>query len=500
MNLTSWLKAYPDAAAVAPLALLLVLACAVAIVDLFVTDPQRRVSYWLAQLSLLAVLVVSLAWFDNGFTIYAMQRMIVADPMGHLLGVFATLAAMVSLAYTRPYAADREMLKGELFSLSMFSLLGILVMLAANNFLIVYLGVELMSLSLYSLVAMRRDDIGATEAAMKYFVLGALSSGFLLYGLSMMYGATGSLDIGEVYKAIGTGQINHAVLSLGTVFVVAGLAFKLGAVPFHMWVPDVYQGSPTGVTLMIGAAPKLAAFAITIRLLVEGMIGLGLEWQQMIVFLSVASMVLGNLAAIAQTNLKRMLAYSTIAQIGFMLLGLCPTVVNVNTISAANGYSSSLFYVITDVLTTLGTFGTILLLSRHGHEADRIDDFRGLARRSPWFAGVMAIFMFSLAGIPPTVGFYAKLAVLQALVSTNVTGFIWLAVVAVLLSLLGAYYYLRVVKVMYFDEPVDTRPIEARGDVRALLSANGAAILLLGILPGGLMALCVRAIVQALTT
>ena len=500
MNLTSWLKAYPDAAAVAPLALLLTLACAVALVDLFVRDPQRRVSYRLAQLSLLAVLGLSLAYFDKGFTIYAMQRMIVADPMGHLLGVFATLAAMVSLAYARPYAADRDMLKGELFSLSMFSLLGILVMLEANNFLIVYLGVELMSLSLYALVAMRRDDIGATEAAMKYFVLGALSSGFLLYGLSMMYGATGSLDIGEVYKAIGTGQINRGVLSLGTVFVVAGLAFKLGAVPFHMWVPDVYQGSPTGVTLMIGAAPKLAAFAITIRLLVEGMIGLGLEWQQMIVFLSIASMVLGNLAAIAQTNLKRMLAYSTIAQIGFMLLGLCPTVVNVNTISAANGYSSSLFYVITDVLTTLGTFGTILLLSRQGHEADRIDDFRGLARRSPWFAGVMAIFMFSLAGIPPTVGFYAKLAVLQALVSTNVTGFIWLAVIAVVLSLLGAYYYLRVVKVMYFDEPVDLRPIEARGDVRALLSANGAAILLLGILPGGLMALCVRAIVQALGT
>jgi NADH-quinone oxidoreductase subunit N len=500
MNLTSWLKAYPEAAAVAPLALLLVLACVVAMADLFVRDPQRRVTYWLAQLSLLAVLILSLAYFDNGFTIYAMQRMLVADPMGHLLGVFATLAAMVSLAYARPYAADRDMLKGELFSLSMFSLLGILVMLAANNFLIVYLGVELMSLSLYALTAMRRDDIGATEAAMKYFVLGALSSGFLLYGLSMMYGATGSLDLGEVYKAIGTGQINRAVLSLGTVFVVAGLAFKLGAVPFHMWVPDVYQGSPTGVTLMIGAAPKLAAFAITIRLLVEGMIGLGLEWQQMLVFLSLASMVLGNLAAIAQTNLKRMLAYSTIAQIGFMLLGLCPTVVNLNTISAANGYSSSLFYVITDVLTTLGTFGTILLLSRHGHEADRIDDFRGLARRSPWFAGVMAIFMFSLAGIPPTVGFYAKLAVLQALVSTNVAGFIWLAAIAVVLSLLGAYYYLRVVKVMYFDEPVDTRPIEARGDVRALLSANGAAILLLGILPGGLMALCVRAIVQALGT
>jgi NADH-quinone oxidoreductase subunit N len=426
--------------------------------------------------------------------------MIVADPMGHLLGVFAALAAMVSLCYARPYALARDMLKGELFSLSLFSLLGILVMFAANSFLVIYLGLELMSLSLYALVAMRRDDTGATEAAMKYFVLGALASGFLLYGLSMMYGATGSLDIGEVFKAIGTGQINRSVLSLGTVFVVAGLAFKLGAVPFHMWVPDVYQGSPSAITLLLGAAPKLAAFAITIRLLVEGMLGLAVDWQQMLVFLSVASMALGNLAAIAQSNIKRLLAYSTIAQIGFMMLGLCPGVVNNNTISAGNGYSSSLFYVITDVLTTLGTFGTIMLLSRQGHEAERIEDFRGLGRRSPWYAGVMAIFMFSLAGIPPTVGFYAKLAVLQALVSTNVAGYIWLAAIAVVLSLLGAYYYLRVVKVMYFDEPVDERPIVASFDVRAVLSANGAAILLLGILPGGLMAICVRAIVQALTT
>jgi NADH-quinone oxidoreductase subunit N len=500
MTFQDWLKAYPDAAALAPLALLLVLACIISVVDLFVTDPNRRVTYWLTQVSLGAVALLSLSYFNNGFTIYAMQRMIVADPMGHLLGVFAALAAMVSLCYARPYAFDRDMLKGELFSLSLFSLLGILVMLAANSFLVIYLGLELMSLSLYALVAMRRDDTGATEAAMKYFVLGALASGFLLYGLSMMYGATGSLDIGEVFKAIGTGQINRSVLSLGTVFVVAGLAFKLGAVPFHMWVPDVYQGSPSAITLLLGAAPKLAAFAITIRLLVEGMLGLAVDWQQMLVFLSVASMALGNLAAIAQSNIKRMLAYSTIAQIGFMLLGLCPGVVNNNTISAGNGYSSSLFYVITDVLTTLGTFGTIMLLSRHGHEAERIDDFRGLGKRSPWYAGVMAIFMFSLAGIPPTVGFYAKLAVLQALVSTNVTGYIWLAVIAVVLSLLGAYYYLRVVKVMYFDAPTEDKPIVAAFDVRAVLSANGAAILLLGILPGGLMALCVRAIVQALST
>src|SRR5215203_5827274 len=432
----NWQAVYP----VLPEIALLVMACIVALTDLWVPGRDRIVTYCIAQTSLAAIALGQLWFFYEGATYYAMQRMVVADPMGHLLGLFATLAMMTTLVYTRPYAVSRDILKGELFTLSMF---GILVMLAANNFLVVYLGLELMSLSLYALVAMRRDDTGATEAAMKYFVLGALASGFLLYGLSMMYGATGSLEISEVFKAIGTGRINRAVLVLGTVFVVAGLAFKLGAVPFHMWVPDVYQGAPTSMTLLVGGAPKLAAFAITIRLLVEGMIGVALDWQQMLVLLSLASMLLGNLAAIAQTNLKRMLAYSTIAQIGFMLLGLCPGVVSGNTVSAGNAYSSAMFYVITDVLTTLGTFGMIMLLSRAGHEAERIDDFRGLARRSPWFAGIMAVFMFSLAGIPPTVGFYAKLAVLQALVSTNVPGLIWLAVAAVVLSLLGAYYYLR---------------------------------------------------------
>nr|MDQ2736182.1 NADH-quinone oxidoreductase subunit N [Pseudomonadota bacterium] len=316
----------------------------------------------------------------------------------------------------------------------------------------------------------------------------------------MMYGATGTLEIPEVFKAIGTGQINRAVLILGTVFVVAGIAFKLGAVPFHMWVPDVYEGAPTAATLLVGGAPKLAAFAIAIRLLVEGMLGLAVDWQQMLVLLSVASMLLGNLAAIAQSNIKRMLAYSTIAQVGFMLLGLCPGVVSGNTVSASNAYSSAMFYVVTDVLTTLGTFGMIMLLSRDGHEAELIDDFRGLAKRSPWFAGVMAVFMFSLAGIPPTVGFYAKLAVLQAVVSTNVPGFIWLAVVAVVLSLLGAFYYLRIVKVMYFEEPVDLQPIAGSNDARLLLSLNGAAVLLLGILPGGLMTMCAQAIVQMFAT
>jgi NADH-quinone oxidoreductase subunit N len=357
-----------------------------------------------------------------------------------------------------------------------------------------------MSLSLYALVALRRDHAPATEAAMKYFVLGALASGFLLYGLSMMYGATRSLDIPSVFNAIATGQIDKAVMVLGLVFVVSGLAFKLGAVPFHMWIPDVYQGAPTAVTVLVAGAPKLAAFAITIRLLVEGMSGLAVDWQQMLIVLAVASMTLGNLAAIAQSNLKRMLAYSTISQMGFMLLGLTPTVVSGNTLSAANGYSSSMFYVLTYVFTTLGTFGIVMLLSRHGHEAEQIDDLRGLARRSPWYAAVMAIFMFSLAGIPPTVGFYAKLAVLQALVSTNLALYIWLAVIAVLLSLVAAFYYLRMVKVMYFEEPLDTRPIVSTGEVRTLLSLNGAAVLVFGILPGGLMAMCAQAIVKALGT
>ena len=486
--------------AVSPEIILLVMALVVTMVDLWVTHPQRTPTYLLTQATLAVVALMHLNAFNEGATVYAMQRMVVADPMGHLLGFFASAAVMISLVYARSYADSRDMLKGELFTLSMFSLLGICVMQSANNLLVVYLGLELMTLSLYALVAMRRDHADATEAAMKYFVLGALASGFLLYGLSMMYGATGSLDIAEIFKAIGTGQINKSVLVFGTVFVVSGLAFKLGAVPFHMWVPDVYHGAPTAVTLLIAGAPKLAAFAITIRLLVEGMSGLGADWQQMLIVLSIGSMLIGNVVAIAQTNLKRMLAYSSIAQMGFMLLGFTPTVVHVNTFSAANGYSSSMFYMVSYVLTTLGSFGMIMLLSRQGFESEQIDDLKGLAKRSPWFAGVMAVLMFSLAGLPPTVGFYAKLAVLQAVVSTNVTGYIVLAVVAVLLSLVGAFYYLRVVKVMYFDEPTDRQPIVSSREVSLVLSLNGAAVLVFGLLPDGLMTVCREAIVKALAT
>jgi NADH-quinone oxidoreductase subunit N len=491
----NWLAIYPEI-------WLLAMACAILLADLFFTDPLRRPTFWLTQGSIAVFALLHLLAFNDGRTVYALGGLAVMDPMGHLLAFFAGLATMVTLAYAQPTLAARDMLKGEFHTLALFVLLGISVMCSANNFLVVYLGLELMSLSLYALTALRRDHAVSTEAAMKYFVLGALASGFLLYGLSMMYGATGSLEIPKVFEAIATGKINQAVLVFGVVFVVAGLAFKLGAVPFHMWVPDVYQGAPTAVTLLIGSAPKFAAFAITMRLLVEGMLGLAVDWQQMLIVLAVGSLLLGNLAAIAQSNLKRMLAYSTIAQIGFVLLALSAGVVSGNTLSAGNAYSSAMFYLVTYVLTTLGTFGVILYLSRQGFESEHIDDLAGLNQRAPWLAGVMTIFMFSLAGIPPLVGFYAKLAVLQALVSTNVTLYLGLAIFAVLVSLVGAFYYLRVVKVMYFDAPKQDMPaLEAHSTgVTTLLALNGVAVLAFGLLPGGLMAMCRDAIVRALAS
>jgi NADH-quinone oxidoreductase subunit N len=494
MSLSNWMVLAPEI-------WLLVAACAVLLIDLFVEDPERRPTFWMTQGTVAVFCFIHVAMMqgdvarDGG---ELLKGLVTLDPMGHLLAVFAGLANMLTLAYARPTLGPRDMAKGEFYTLTLFVLLGISVMCSANHFLVVYLGLELMSLSLYALTALRRDHAMATEAAMKYFVLGALASGFLLYGLSMMYGATGSLEIPRVFDSIAAGQINQAVLVFGVVFVVAGLAFKLGAVPFHMWVPDVYQGAPTSVTLLIGGAPKFAAFAITMRLLVEGMLGLAVDWQQMLVVLAVGSLIVGNIAAIAQKNLKRMLAYSTIAQMGFMLLALSAGVVKGNTLSAGNAYSSAMFYLVTYVLTTLGTFGTILLLSRQGFESEHIDDLAGLNQRSPWLAGVMGVFMFSLAGVPPMVGFYAKLAVLQALVTTAVPFYLVLAVLAVLLSLIGAFYYLRVVKVMYFDAPTQTSPVQASSGVKALLAINGAAVLGLGILPGGLMALCRDAIVRSM--
>jgi NADH-quinone oxidoreductase subunit N len=425
--------------------------------------------------------------------------MVVSDPMGHWLKCFATIAVMVTLVYSRPYAADRDMLRGgEIFSLSLFALLGMSMMISGQNFIVIYLGLELLTLSSYALVALRRDHAQASEAAMKYFVLGAMASGFLLYGMSMMYGATGSLELSAVLKAIASGQVNHQVLVFGLVFIVAGLAFKIGAVPFHMWIPDVYQGAPTAATLMIGGAPKLAAFAILVRLLVEGLLPLAFDWQQMLSVLAIGSLLIGNLAAIAQTNLKRMLAYSTISQMGFVLLGFVAGVINGETTLAANAYSSAMFYMVSYVLTTLAAFGVIMLLARQGFESEEITDLAGLNQRSPLYAGVMAICLFSMAGIPPMVGFYAKLSVLQSLVASGQGFYLGLAIFAVIMSLIGAFYYLRVVKVMYFDEPVTATTVSASLDVRLVLSTNGLLVLLLGIFPGALMALCADSIVRML--
>jgi NADH-quinone oxidoreductase subunit N len=488
-------------AAVYPEIVLLVMAIVIAMVDLFVKCPRRTTTYVLSLITLGVVAWLEADAAGAASTVYSFGNMVVSDPMGNWLKCFATLAMMVTLVYGRPYAADRDMLRGgEMFTLGLFALLGMFVMISGNNFLVLYLGLELLTLSSYALVALRRDNATASEAAMKYFVLGALASGFLLYGLSMLYGATGSLDISTVFKAVASGQIKHQVLVLGLVFVVCGLAFKLGVVPFHMWIPDVYQGAPTVVTLMIGGAPKLAAFAMTIRLLVEGLLPLAIDWQQMLMVLSIGSLLVGNLAAIAQTNLKRMLAFSTISQMGFVLIGLLSGVVNGNTVAAANAYSSAMFYVITYVLTTLATFGIILLLAREGFESEEISDLAGLNQRSPLYAGVMAVCLFSLAGVPPLVGFYAKLSVLQALIASGQTGALVLAVFAVMMSLIGAFYYLRVVKVMYFDAPITASTVSAGIDVRVVLTINGALVLILGLLPGGLMALCARAIVSTLGT
>jgi NADH-quinone oxidoreductase subunit N len=478
-----------------PEIVLLVTACIVLLGD--VVSSRGRPVLEVDRMALLAIAAPVLALIAQlgTPTQYAFDGMYVSDALARLLKLCACVAVAVSLLYARDYTRAREMYRGEFFALALFALLGQMVMISANNLLVVYLGLELMSLSLYALAALRRDAPLASEAAIKYFVLGALASGFLLYGMSMLYGGTGSLDLPDIAKALASMQTNRTVLVFGVVFIVAGIAFKFGAVPFHMWVPDVYQGTPTAATLLIAGAPKLAAFAMAFRLLVEGLIGVATDWQQMLVVLAVASLVVGNLVAIAQTNFKRMLAYSTIAQVGFVLLGLLSGVSDAGPEGLADAYSASLFYVVTYVLTTLGTFGLIQLMARQGFEAEDIDDLRGLNRRSPWLAFVALILMFSLAGIPPTVGFYAKLAVLQAAVNA---GQVWLAVLAVMASLVGAYYYLRVVKVMYFDEAVDTVPIEPAAGPRATLAVNGALVLLLGIVPGPLMNACLEAIRQAL--
>ena len=490
--------------AAAPEIVLAVAAMLVLVVDLLAGEARRNAVYALSLAALVVVAALCGLFLAQDAVIYAFGGLHVVDPLANVLKLFAVLAAALVLVYGQGYARDRGLWQGEFFALTLFATLGVMVMISANNLLTVYLGLELQALALYALVALRRDDVRATEAAMKYFVLGALASGFLLYGMSMLYGAAGTLDLNALARNIGAGQVaSRAALVLGTVFIVAGLAFKLGAVPFHMWLPDVYQGAPTPVTLLIGTAPKLAVFAIAFRLLVEGLLPLAVDWQQMLAVLAVASLAIGNVTAIAQSNLKRMLAYSTIGQMGFMLLAMFSGVVGGNTMTAANAWSAAMFYVITYAITTLGTFGIVLLLARQGFEAEEIADLKGLNRRSPWYAFVMLLLMFSLAGIPPTVGFYAKLVVLQALLGSGMGPLaggtaIWLAVIAVLFSLVAAYYYLRVVKVMYFDEPADEAPIVATPDMRVALSVNGAFVLVLGIVPQYLLALCAQAMVRTL--
>ena len=481
---------------------LLVMAILISLIDLGDRSPLRTRTHVLSLLTLLVVAAFQAMQAMGGETIYSFGSMVVTDPMGSWLKCFATLTVAVTLIYGRSYSADRDMLKlgGEVFVLGLFSLLGMYVMISGSNLLVLYLGVELVTLSSYALVALRRDSVTASEAAMKYFVLGALGSGFLLYGMSLIYGATGALDLASIFMAIGAGKINHQVLMLGLVFVMAGIGFKFGVVPFHMWVPDVYQGAPTVVTLMIGGAQKLAAFAMTMRLLIDGLMPLAIDWQQMLLVMSVASLFIGNLLGIMQTNFKRMLAFSTIGQMGFVLIGLMSGVVNGQTFAAANAYSSAMFYVITYVLTTLATFGVILVLAREGFESEEIADFAGLNQRSPFTAAVLAVCMFSLAGIPPLVGFSAKLSVLQALITSDQPGAIGLAVFAVIMSLFAAFYYLRVVKVMYFDAPITASEVSASGEVRTVLVLNAGLLFAVGLLPGGLMNLCAQAIVTSLGT
>ena len=465
---------------------LLVMTCVILIADLLIKQSGRLITYLLVQLTLLGCALITVGTHENG-AVHAFNNMFVDDLMSDVLKLLTYLTISMMLVYSRQYLTVRGLFSGEFMVLTLFAMLGMMVMISASHFLTLYLGLELLSLSLYAMVALQRDSATATEAAMKYFILGALASGLLLYGMSMLYGATGSLSLDAVSAAIRHGVQNKSLLTFGLVFVVSGLAFKLGAVPFHMWVPDVYHGAPTAMTMLIGSAPKLAAFAFVARILVDGLQPLMQHWSGMLIILAIASMALGNITAIAQTNLKRMFAYSTIAHMGFLLLGFIS--------GGLEGYGSSMFYAVVYVLMSLGAFGMIMLLSKLGFEADTLDDFKGLNQRSPWLAFMMLLLMFSMAGVPPTVGFYAKFSVLNAVVQA---GHIWLAVAAVLFSLIGAFYYLRIVKLMYFDTPESNAPISLEQDTALLMSINGLGVLLLGLLPDTLMTVCAAAVRQSL--
>ncbi len=474
-----------------PEMIVLAMAMFILILDLFLNNKTRFLIYGLAQFTLLVAAYVTFSTHTAAVG-YGFSDMFVDDALSDVLKLLMYFATSLILIYTRSYIQFRGMFRGEFYALVLFALLGMMIMASGQSMLTIYMGLELLSLCVYSLVALDRDNAKATEAAMKYFVLGALASGMLLYGMSMIYGATGSLDLSQISSALVDGSLiqstgSHPVLILGLVFIVSGLAFKLGAVPFQMWVPDVYEGSPTAITLFIGSVTKLSAFAIVIRLLAQGLQPLALDWQGMLLIMAVLSMVIGNITAIAQTNLKRMLAYSTISHVGFLLFGLMS--------ASLNGYASAMFYIVAYVLMSLASFGMILLLSRQGFEADKLDDLKGLNQRSPWHAFLLLIVMFSMAGVPPTLGFYAKFAVLQAALQA---GFIGYVVFAVLMAVIGAFYYLRIVKLMYFDEPVDHTPIKPATDMNIVLSMNALALLVLGLMPQSLMTLCAYAVTHSL--
>lgn len=450
-------------------------------IDLFLPQSRRGLTHFLAILALTLTAILTLR--PHAEEIRAFGGMFIRDGAADLLKVAMLLTMAVVFVYAKPYLRERGLFSGEFYVLALFGTLGMMLMASSGNLLLLYLGLELLALSSYALVALNRDSALSSEASMKYFVLGALASGMLLYGMSMVYGATGSLDFGAIHGAASLAYENRNLLVLGVTFIVVGTAFKLGAAPFHMWVPDVYQGSPTAVTLFLASAPKIAAFAMAYRLLGDALGPMAGEWRQMLVVLAVLSLAIGNLAAIMQTNLKRMLAYSTISHIGFLLLGLAS--------GTGDGFAAAMFYAITYAVAAAAAFGMIILLARSGHEADEIADFSGLNQRNPWYALMMLMIMASMAGVPIWVGFVAKLAVLKAAVGA---GMLWLAIVAAVFAVIGAFYYLRVIKVMYFDPPADAEPLVLPSDrpFRIVLSANGLALLGLGIFAGPLWAWCLE--------
>ena len=483
-----------------PEILLLVLAAVVLMFDAFNKSKERHLTFLLTIGTLIVMTAVSLWQWHEGVSGRAFHGLYVADSLSHLLKIASYLAVAAVLIYGRDYAEQNDVLRsgGEFYCLSLLTLLGQMVMISAGSMLTIYLGIELMSFALYALIALRRDNTAAIEAAMKYFVLGALASGILLYGISMIYGATGHLDLEQVAHVINSGKAQRLSLVFGVVFIVAAFAFKMGVVPFHMWVPDVYDGSPTAVTLVLGTTPYLAAFAVMLRFLIQALHGIALDWQPMLLILAVLSLGVGNIVAIAQTNFKRMLAYSMISHMGYVFLGLLSGVVPGHSQVIDTAYGASLFYLLIYVFSTSITFGLIVLLSGKGFECAEIADLKGLNRRSPVLAGTLLASMFSLAGIPPFAGFYAKLSVLQVLIGAD---HVAIAVVAVMFSLIGAFFYLRVVKVAYFDEPdSDAVEIQSGNGVipRGLMSLNGLLLLLFGILPGGLMALCIKVVESSL--